>query len=553
MDWHIRNVNLEGRRRSFESLRIQVSNLSGVVDISSRFSDRVSVDHLLSLILKQTMDAMNVRICAIWLKDKKGNLIPRISFGLKTRMIRKIKIKSGSSFFGSIIKRNDPLSITDLDKITSRSFKKLIDKEDLRSILASPLAIEDEKLGILMICARKPHQFSGSEIQIFDAIARQAALAIGNAGLYEKMGRKFREKAKKMEAIFSMSRTITSSINEGTIFDFILEKTAKLMKADACVLSLFDRTSSRLSLKSYLGIDKKGAEKLKCFEKPFSKEVFNTELPCMINDLHDFSKGNMPEFIREKNINSLIVMPLIGPKRKVGVLSVYMSDVRVFSREDIELLEMIGSLCSITIENLNMLERIKEDYLNMVKTLAKIIDANDKYTCGHCEKVMKYSLMICKKLKLRPRSKNAVKMASLLHDIGKIGIDIDIVRKTGDLTRREKEKISLHSEIGARIINQLGFLGDIVPIIRHHHERYEGGGYPDPDRSGADIPLGARILAVADAYDAMTSDRPYRKAMQKQKAIEELKKCRYSQFDPVIVDAFLKSVNKKNKVSEQNS
>jgi putative nucleotidyltransferase with HDIG domain len=136
---------------------------------------------------------------------------------------------------------------------------------------------------------------------------------------------------------------------------------------------------------------------------------------------------------------------------------------------------------------------------------------------------------------------NAVKTASLLHDIGKIGIDLSIIRKEGKLSEQDWEKIRLHPEIGAKIVSQVGFLNEVVPIIRHHHERYDGGGYPDPERRGTRIPVGARIIAVADAFDAMTSDRPYRKAMEEAAAIQELTRCAGHQFDPEIVNAFIHS------------
>jgi putative nucleotidyltransferase with HDIG domain len=216
--------------------------------------------------------------------------------------------------------------------------------------------------------------------------------------------------------------------------------------------------------------------------------------------------------------------------------------VKAFEEEDIEMFEMVASLCSMAIDNASMLERVRKDYLNTIKTLAKVIDANDKYTRGHCDKVMKYSLLICRQLKLSERHIKTIKTASLLHDIGKIGIDLSILRKEGKLTAEDWEKVRMHPEIGAKIIAQVGFLNDLVPIIQHHHERFEGGGYPDPTKCDGNIPLGARIIAVADAFDAMTSDRPYRKAMPEESAFEELKRCAGSQFDPEVVKAFLSAI-----------
>jgi putative nucleotidyltransferase with HDIG domain len=178
-------------------------------------------------------------------------------------------------------------------------------------------------------------------------------------------------------------------------------------------------------------------------------------------------------------------------------------------------------------------------YIKNVTALARIIDSS--YACRrrHCYKVERHAILICRKLKLPPKDIKIIKIASMLHDIGKIGIDLNLIKKPARLTAEEWEQVHRHPDIGANIVRQLGFLDEIVPVIRHHHERFSGGGYPDPGMSGAKIPIGSRIIFVADAFDAMTSDRPYRKAMSKEMAQAELRKCAGSQFDPEIVDAFL--------------
>lgn len=183
----------------------------------------------------------------------------------------------------------------------------------------------------------------------------------------------------------------------------------------------------------------------------------------------------------------------------------------------------------------------KKDYLKSVFKLAKLIDANDTYMHGHCDKVMKYSMMISSRLGLSSMEIKIIKTASILHDVGKVGIDINILRKKDKLTEEDWVKIKMHPEIGATIVRESGLLDEVVPIVMHHHARYAGGGYPDPDRRDGAIPIGSRIIAVADSFDAMTSDRPYRKALSREEAMDELRKCSGSQFDPNVVSAFLKA------------
>jgi len=182
-------------------------------------------------------------------------------------------------------------------------------------------------------------------------------------------------------------------------------------------------------------------------------------------------------------------------------------------------------------------EKIHNAFLNSITSLAFALEARDKYTSGHSQRVSKIALLICRRLGLAQDYVEKVTLAGLVHDIGKIGIKEAILMKTDRLTDEEYSHIMAHSVIGEHILRPAIDDEEILKIVRHHHERYNGSGYPD-GLTRQQIPLGARILAVADIYDAMTSDRPYRKAMSPVAAIEELKKQTRHMFDPVVVDAF---------------
>ena len=177
-----------------------------------------------------------------------------------------------------------------------------------------------------------------------------------------------------------------------------------------------------------------------------------------------------------------------------------------------------------------------------VSGLARIIDSADVCRRHHCYKVERYSLLVCQKLELASKEIRIIKVASMLHDVGKIGIDLTIIKKPEKLTPEEWAQIRLHPEIGANIVGQLGFLKNAASVIRYHHSRFAGGGYPDPSLSGENIPVGSRIISVVDAFDAMVSERPYRRAMTKENAFSELKRCAGQQFDPRVVNTFLSTV-----------
>jgi HD-GYP domain-containing protein (c-di-GMP phosphodiesterase class II) len=157
---------------------------------------------------------------------------------------------------------------------------------------------------------------------------------------------------------------------------------------------------------------------------------------------------------------------------------------------------------------------------------------------GHSERVAMYAVAVGKQLDLPEKALSDLKSAAILHDIGKVGISRQIVDKLGRLTDREFEIMRLHSTIAVRMLERVEGLQDSLPMIKHHHERFDGKGYPD-GLSGHDIPLGARIIAVAETFDMLVSELPWRDAMTLEDALKELKRCAGSQFDPIIVDAFL--------------
>jgi putative two-component system response regulator len=186
-------------------------------------------------------------------------------------------------------------------------------------------------------------------------------------------------------------------------------------------------------------------------------------------------------------------------------------------------------------------EKIRDSFFNSLKSLVLALEAKDKYTSGHSQRVADIAVKIARKLDMTPEDIERLRFASLVHDIGKIGIKESVINKEGNLTDEEYAYISTHTVIGENILTPVIEDKEILKMVKHHHERYDGRGYPD-GLVGQQIPLGARIVAVADMFDAMTSDRPYRKSVSRKIAIEELKRQTLSQFDPQVVDAFVETM-----------
>jgi len=183
-------------------------------------------------------------------------------------------------------------------------------------------------------------------------------------------------------------------------------------------------------------------------------------------------------------------------------------------------------------------ELLERAHIEMVIGFSEALDAKDQYTAGHSRRVMEYSVGIARRIKLKETDIERLRKSALLHDIGKIGIPDIVLHKKTALTDEEYSVIKSHTEIGATILKSVKSFKDFVPSVYHHHERYDGKGYPQ-GIAGEKIPLHARIIAVADSFDAMTSNRPYRKSYPMETALSELQRNKGIQFDPQITAAFI--------------
>lgn len=256
--------------------------------------------------------------------------------------------------------------------------------------------------------------------------------------------------------------------------------------------------------------------------------------PIMINDL-----ASDPElaFIAP-HAQRLVAVAIQRQDRVLGTLFCFDKNHQDFTTQDSKLLNSIANETAIYLENAALFSDARGLMMGLLHALTSAVDAKDAYTCGHSQRVALFGREIASAAGLPESLCERVYMAGLLHDVGKIGVPEEVLRKPGKLTNEEFAEMKKHVDIGARILRDVRQVDDLIPGVLYHHERYDGKGYPH-GLAGQDIPLIGRILCVADSFDAMTSNRTYRKALPLEVALMEIRRCAGTQFDPMLADAWL--------------
>jgi diguanylate cyclase (GGDEF)-like protein len=252
----------------------------------------------------------------------------------------------------------------------------------------------------------------------------------------------------------------------------------------------------------------------------------------------------------DREIHNLVAIPIYVQDEFNGVV-VCANKEGGFHEYDDDVLLALGDHAGAVLENGRMRGDLRSAYVSTVQLLAEAIEAKDPFLRGHSDEVSEYVAAVADKLGIERRRREELVFGSLLHDVGKIGISERILLKPAELTEEEFGVVKLHPRIGYRLIDQVEALRPIAPAILHHHERWDGGGYPD-GLAGDDIPLEARIVAVADSYSAMTAERPYRKRMSLEQACAELERCAGTQFDPDVVRVFVDEVRNQRVLRDEH-
>jgi putative nucleotidyltransferase with HDIG domain len=319
-----------------------------------------------------------------------------------------------------------------------------------------------------------------------------------------------------------------------------------MLNAEACLVSQVEGGLLR-EMADYSGSEQQVARGLSYYlaDYPTTASVLESGVPCSISA--DDAGADPAELfvLREMEMQAVLLVPLMVEAQTWGLIEIYDTRTRVFSGLERYLGELAATHIGALLAGFEHEERAQRLYRETLASLSNALEAKDAVTSQHTEEVVRLAVSVAAELDVDLEAVRNVELGAVLHDIGKVRVPESILNKPGPLDDEEWAVMRTHPEVGEHILRPIRSLQAILPIVRHHHERWDGGGYPDK-LSGRAIPLGARIVAVCDAYRAMTEDRPYRAALSSVEARRELEEGAGTQFDPECVEALIASLERRD-------
>lgn len=507
--------------RLLDRLEQRSARLSIVHRLSQAMSTVLDPDQVLEEILRLARGALAFSRSAVALLDPDGkHLVVRAALGYGDIVGKRIPLEGSIS--GATVRSGEPRLVPDV-----RADSRYVEgSRGARCEMVAPLRVRGEVIGILDAESEKVSAFSTTDLELLSVFAVHAATAIHNARLFRRLedansalranlvemerlnqeveasarqiretNRQLERQVRQLKTLHEAGQAMTASLDLDSTLEAILTMTREIISASMGTIKLLDEETQEMRVRASAGTGRSDEARI--------------DLPLRVGD------------------------------RVIGVFE--LASGRSLGEEEQRLLETLASQAAVAIENARLFEDTQRTYYETLRSLASALEARDAYTRGHSERVARLSLKVAERLGIPEQDRRDIYSAALLHDIGKIGVRDDILLKPAALSDDELAVIRSHPELGDAILGPLKFLGRVSGMVKHHHERWDGTGYPDGLR-GEEIPLTSRIVAVADAFDALTSDRPYRDRRTREQALEEIERGAGGQFDPEAVRALLSIV-----------
>jgi len=553
--------------RLFEAEQTRSQELDALYGLSRQLVATDDMKTVLSTVAHHAVETVHATFCRILILEEDGAFVCRAACPVRV-LERDPSVDSGHRLgvrrpepelawpaYQQALSQTEPLVLRQGDPALSAEKHQALLLDLAQTLCLVPLRVGGEAIGVLALGEARSEAreaFDADKLRLVTSIAAMTASAINRAGLFEQLERRVSELA----ILYEMDRRMAASLHVRDILDFAVQSIPRVIGAEACSLLLWDEWEKALIVRAGEGWPGVGVGKARYRQgEGLVGRVFlerrAANVPDVSADPRWKSKYGEDEKLPSGRARCALAVPLILGEKTLGVLNVVNKiplpspvgtegpGVSAFTEADEAILTSVASQMAVALENARLYEDLRDLSIATIRSLATAIDARDPYTRGHSEGVTRLAVQLARELGWDEADLEMLEFAALLHDVGKIAVPDAILRKPGPLTSEEWDVMHRHPYYSRQIVAPVEPLRRLTPWIYHHHERWDGTGYPD-GLKGEAIPLAARIIAVADVWDALRSDRPYRKAWPEKKALEYIREQAGQHFDPQVVEVFLR-------------
>ncbi len=532
-----------------QTLERQKSHLKTLEQALGRVKSDAALGSTLEYICRESAKALRVDAATITLYRPEGGMIePAASCGLSKVFLQHFRPIAHSGSPVQAAEQNKAFTFSaEADGFSALPYGPLYREAGYLQAAYLPLHDGSNFLGELTMLAgdHKVHDFKPEDLSLLKAFADEASMAIHN----ERLKTQTSESIRRLETLRSGDLAILSSLDLALTLRLFLRAVLDQLKADATDVLLLNPASQMLEYAAGLGFLTKDLEASRVpLGEGFSGKIALERRSMYVSDVNAAEPFTRRELILSEGVVSYFGTPLIAKGRVSGVLEVFHR--RPFYPPDswLSFVETLAGQAAIAIDNASLFTNLQQTNVNLSlaydRTLegwSRALDLRDRETVGHTERVTALCLQLAGELGILDDDLVHMRRGSLLHDIGKMGIPDEVLHKPGQFEPEDERVMQMHPKFAHEMLAPIAFLQPALDIPYCHHERWDGSGYPR-GLKGEVIPLAARIFAVVDVWDALTSNRPYRRALSREEAMQHLREQAGKQFDPNVVDAFLRMI-----------
>lgn len=528
--------------RLYEAEKRRAARLTQIMQLGTELASLRKESEVLDTLVKRAAVIMESATCAVMLFDREHNLAVLTAQSDLTDSTRRLEISLNLPVIRKLAEKGEPLILSNIDGKDS-DLQQIVERSDIKAFFAYPMMRDGQVMGAITMGSLAPYTPSAEEISACHLLAERTAVALENARLFEKTSRHLQQ----VQALRTIDAAIASSFDLKVILNIILHQIVTQLKVDAADVLLLNPYSYALEYSIGYGFSTNAIERSRFLlgEGVVGQQIMERRtihIPNLEAVSHNLSRA---EIFSGEGFITYSAAPLVAKGEVKGVLEVFQRFPCERGSEWVEFLETLAGQVAIAIDNSQLFTNLQRSNLELsqaydatIEGWSRALDMRDRVTEGHTKRVTQLALYLARAMGMSESDLVHMRRGILLHDMGKMGIPDTILLKPDALTDEEAKVMRMHTQYAFEMLAPINYLRPALDIPASHHEKWDGSGYPRGLR-GEQIPLAVRIFTVVDVYDALTSNRPYRKAWTKKKALQYIVDEKGKSFDPRVVDVFM--------------